>query len=214
MQRAIFRNLITGVCLISALNFFSYTSPKQVLADDSNQSREGLPGRRVGGGTRSGSQILTEKPLAALLPETNQSLTVTGNPTLFFYVPKIRNLQTVEFVLNDENEQTVYQKTLITNGNAGIISVNIAGTDQLKSLEVGKKYRWFFAIITNPNDRTADIYVAGTIERVNPNATVASQLNNLNPLDQVAVYEENQYWYDAIATLAELRHSRPNDTAV
>ena len=210
MSKAIFHKIVAVICLTSLLSVCTGSFSKQVLANDSNtESRDGLPGRRVGGGTRGESL-----PIVALVPETSEGLTTLANPTFFFYVPNTTSPKMAELVLNDENGQTVYEKKIALNGNSGVVEISILADGKIKSLEIGKNYRWYFAVVPNANDRTNDIYVTGWIKRVQPSAEVVNQLKYLEPLDRVAVYTRNQLWYDAVATLGELRRSRPNDPAV
>ncbi|MCL1471533.1 DUF928 domain-containing protein [Argonema antarcticum] len=214
MPRILLYKAIAAIGLTSTLTFGSYCWPNHVLAQDSSQERMGIPGRRVGGGTRGPEQGFSEKPLVALAPENNQSLTVAENPTFFFYVPKTQTPQMVEFVLNDEKGETIDQTTFVTNGDSGVIGVSLSANSKIKSLEIGKTYRWYFAIIPPSGNREADISVDGSIQRVNTPDTIASQLKNANPLDRAALYAGNNFWSDAIATVAELRRDRPNDAAV
>lgn len=210
MHASIFHKVIAAVCFTSTLTFFSYSLPKQVLAQNSDEMREGLPGRRIGGATRGGA----ENPIVALVPENNQGLTVSGTPTFFFYVSKTQKPQMAEFVLVDENGQQIYQTTFTTNGNSGVVEIGLPTTGATKSLEIGKAYRWYFAIIPNATNRREDVYVTGGIKRVQPNQELDGQLKNADPLERVTVYAANNLWYDAIATLAELRRSRPVDAAL
>ncbi|MCL1467484.1 DUF928 domain-containing protein [Argonema galeatum] len=214
MSKILLYKAIAAIGLTSTLTLLSYGWPNHVLAQDSSQERMGIPGRRVGGGTRGPEQGFSEKPLVALVPENNQSLTVAQTPTFFFYVPKTQTSQMVEFVLSDENDQPIYETKFATNGDSGVIGVSLPADSKIKSLEIGKTYRWYFAIIPNSGDRTADIHVDGSIKRVNPDETIASQLKNSDPLDRAAVYASNNFWSDAIAIVAGLRRANPNDGAV
>ena len=212
MSRAIFlHKIVAAICLTSLLSVCTGSFTKQVLANEStnSDSREGLPGRRVGGGTRGESL-----PIVALVPETSEGLTTLANPTFFFYVPPTASPQMAEFVLNDESGETVYEKKITLDANSGVLEISILADAKIKSLEIGKNYRWYFAVVPNAENRSNDIYVTGWIKRVQPSAEVVSQLKNLPPLDRITVYTRNNLWYDAVATLAELRRSRPNDPAV
>lgn len=207
MSKTIFRKVIVGICLTSLLMTFSDSFTKQALADD---EKEGLPGRRVGGGTRSGALL----PVTALVPENDLGLTIVENPTFFFYIPKTPSPQIVEFVLNDETGDTVYEKKFTTDGNSGVVGIRLPGDSQIKPMQVGKNYRWYFAIVPNVNDRSNDIYVTGWIKRVQFSPNLVSQLKGKDPLARAGAYAANNLWYDALATIAELRRSRPNDPAV
>ncbi|MFB2920436.1 DUF928 domain-containing protein [Aerosakkonema funiforme] len=216
MSRVIFnRKIIAAICLTSLLTIFSNSLTMPILANDSNSgdSAEGLPGRRVGGGTRSGT-LVAAKPVTALVPEDNQGLTILENPTFYFYVPKTSNSQMLEFVLNDEDGNTIYQKKFSTNGNSGVLGVELPGNGEIQPLEIGKNYRWYFAIVNDPKDRSADTYVNGWIKRVQASPDIVTKLRDLGALERAGVYADNQLWYDAIASLAQLRRSHPNDSAV
>jgi hypothetical protein len=213
MRSLIWPQIITSLCLLSIFTVFSDNGAKQVLAEDVSQAREGLPGRRVGGGTRS-DMFVSEKPLIALVPENNQGLTGSGTPTFFFYVPKTEKPQVVEFVLVDGNERQIYETQFTTDGNSGIVGITIPGTEPANSLEVGKTYRWYFAMVPDQKNRNSDIYVTGSIKRVAVNPELENKLKQGASLDLADRYQTNNLWYDAMATIAELRRSRPTDTAV
>jgi hypothetical protein len=213
MRSVILPQIIAALCLLSLLAVFSGSGSKQVLAEDVSQAREGLPGRRVGGGTRS-DMFVSENPLVALVPENNQGLTASATPTFFFYVPQTEKPQMVEFVLVDENERQIYQTEFTSNGKSGVVGITIPGNEPTKILEVGKTYRWYFAMIPDRKNRSSDIYVTGSIKRVAVNQDLENKLIQGASLDLADRYQTNNLWYDAIATLAELRRSRPSDTVV
>ncbi|XWK89932.1 MAG: DUF928 domain-containing protein [Phormidium sp.] len=213
MRSIILPQIIAAFCLVSLLAFFSGSGAKQALAEDVSQAREGLPGRRVGGGTRS-DMFISEMPLVALVPDNNQGLTGSATPTLLFYVPKTQKPQMVEFVLVDENERPIYETKFTTDGKSGVVGITIPGNEPAKTLEVGKTYRWYFAIVPDGENRRSDIYVQGSIKRVAVNQDLENKLKQGASLDLAETYQTNNLWYDAMATLAELRRSRPTDTAV
>lgn len=214
MSRAIFHKIVAAICLTSLLSVCTGSFTKQVLANDSStESRDGLPGRRVGGGTRTG-EVRESLQIVALVPENSEGLTTLENPTFFFSVPKMSSPKMAELLLSDESGETVYEKKISLNGNAGVVGISILADDKIKSLETGKNYRWYFAISVDPNHPENDIYVTGWIKKVQPNAEVANQLKNLDPLERVTVYTRNKLWFDAVATVGELRRSRPEDPAV
>lgn len=214
MSKIIFHKLISAICLGFILAIGSGSFTKQVLADNSSESeREGLPGRRVGGGTRSGS-LLSGKPVTALVPENTQSLTIAETPTLFFYVPKTESSQTVEFELSDESGKVIYQTKFTTNGNPGVIGVKVSANGQEKPLEFGKNYRWFFAVVSDPNEPSSTVFVNGLIKRIQPSQDLVAKLKNKSQLEQIDLYLANNLWGDALYNLAELRKSNPNDRSI
>lgn len=213
MRSVILPQIIAALSLFSAFTFFSSNGSNPVLAEDVSQAREGFPGRRVGGGTRS-DMFISETPLVALVPDNSQGLTGSATPTLFFYVPQTQKPQTVEFVLMDENERQIYETQFTTDGKSGVVGITIPGNEPSKTLEVGKTYRWYFAIIPDRQNRKLDIYVQGSIKRVAVNQDLENQLKKGASLDLADGYQANNLWYDAIATVAELRRSHPTDTAI
>ncbi|MEW6492878.1 MAG: DUF928 domain-containing protein [Cyanobacteriota bacterium] len=179
----------------------------------SDTGRQGLPGRRVGGGTR-GDCYLGEKTLTALIPQNNIGLTVSAHPTFFFYVPQSSNAQLVEFVLRDENDQLVYEKQLRTNGPSGIVSFSLPEAIASEPLKVNQKYHWYFSMICNPQNRAHDVSVDGWVQRVEPTPTLTRELEAVTLPERAALYAEAGFWHDALTTLAQLRYSRPYDWAL
>lgn len=201
---------LIAFCLTSVLAF-SWGLAQQSVAEET--PREGLPGRRVGGGTRGGC-TLGGNSLIALVPETNLALTTTAYPTLFFYVPEMKESKMAEFVLLDENEELVYESSFELAGQPGIVSFSLPNSEGLSPLEVGKNYQWYFSIVCNPNDRAEDIAVDGWLQRVNSEPDLAFRLQNATLFDQASLYISENLWADALVTLAEARWQRPNDVMV
>lgn len=213
MSKIIFHKIIVTICLGFLLTIFSDSLTKQAIADNADESaRQGLPGRRVGGGTRGGQ--LEVLPLTALVPENTQITTIAEIPTLFFYVPKTQSSQKVEFILSDENEKEIYKINFTTNGNSGVIGVKVSANGQEKPLELGKNYSWFFSIVSNPNEPSSTVFVNGSIKRIQPSQDLVTELKDKSPLEQVELYVNKSYWSDALYTLAGLRKSNPNDRSV
>lgn len=190
----------------------SSSFPEASGAQEPNSIREGLPGRRIGSGTR-GECNFGQKQLTALIPKNNLALTVAANPQLFFYLPSISNSQTIEFVLLDEADNQIYEKTFKPTSTNGIISLSLSDAS-LKELAISKKYHWYLSIICNAQDRANDISVDGWIQRVELNPTLAKKLEQTAPLQRPTVYATADLWQDALANLAQLRLSHPNDTKI
>lgn len=199
----------TKIFVVIFLSFlaFSYALLKPVLAQSTQGEgvREGLPGRRIGGGTRGECSLNTHR-LTALVPENNLGLTQSARPKLFFYLPPTSTSTLIEFVLQDEKNNVIYEKNFTTSGAKGIISVS---TPVLTS---GKNYRWFLSIVCNPQSREHDITVDGWIKRVVLDIKTVQLLERTTPINQVNFYINKGLWQDAVATLAELMFKQPNDS--
>lgn len=202
--------LLSVIGLVSMFNLISVT-PGFLLAEE--QPRQGLPGRRQGGGTRGGCSQ-DSKPLTVLIPETNLWRTTAAYPKFYFYIPQSMDSQDVEFVLRDENDQQVYEKVFTINGDARIISLSLPDSESSSPLELKKNYHWYLSLICNPENRSQDIVVEGWIQRVELTSSIASQLENITPTDSIEIYLEADLWHEALTTLAQLRQDLPNDTIV
>jgi hypothetical protein len=169
---------------------------------------QGLPGRREGGGTRGG--CLTQQPgLTALMPESNLGLTLAERPSFFWYVPQTAAVA-AEFVLLDANNTELYKTQVPLAQQAGVVRFTLP--EAAPSLQVNQSYRWFFSLVCEPLDRSADIFVSGWVKRVETNglsdALVATMPGGQTELDG------NGLWYDALANLAALRQAQPQNTTL
>jgi Domain of Unknown Function (DUF928) len=188
------------------------------------QARGRVPGRRRGGGRR-GECPAASTDLTALVPATNVvtqtlpetyvgSSTTAERPTLWFYVPYALTADlTAEFILQDAAGQNIYQISSAdfpaSEQTPGIISVSLPAT--IAPLKVGEVYQWFFKLSCTTE---AFAYVQGGIERIPLNPDLASQLANASLQEQVNLYLANDLGYDAINLLAQLRRTRPTNTAI
>ncbi|MEG4282525.1 DUF928 domain-containing protein [Microcoleus sp. A006_D1] len=168
------------------------------------------PGGRQGGTHRGSKLCPAGLSITPLVPPTNIGLTLTESPTIFVYVPQTS--AEIEFTLLTENEdKVVYEKTFKVD-KSGIVGINIpASGDNNKSLEVGKRYVWSFSMVCEPDDRSADSVIKGFVQRIEPQATLKSDLANPDPMTRLNVYAKNGIWYETLATLAQMRRQTPGD---
>lgn len=202
---------LKAIFLLSFLAL-SHALPQQVLAGESTpKTREGLPGRRIGGGTR-GECSLNGHHLTALVPANNLGITQTAKPTLLFYLPSSSQPKLVEFVLQDNKNNVIHEQTYTVSGAKGIIKINLSDYQSLSELTVGKNYRWFFSIICDPLRRENDIAVDGWIQRQALDTNTAQLLKSARlAIDKADIYADQGFWQDAIATLADLIDQQPNN---
>lgn len=181
----------------------------QMLAD----SHEGLPGRRVGSGTR-GTCSLAEKQLTALVPANNLGLTSAAYPMLFFYVPQDSEPKPLEFVLRDEKDRLVYEAMLETSGQPGIMALDLKEAKALPPLQLNQHYHWYLSLLCDPEDRARDIVVEGWVQRVETASGSMNQVAAMQPIEQAEFFAESGLWLNALEVLATLRYDRPEDVAV
>lgn len=181
----------------------------------------GMPSGRQKGAASRGGCPTTDKSLTALVPASAIAskpekslttrfsvggLTTAKRPSFYFYVPYTRRNLPIEFVLQDNRGKNVYKSSLnISHHRAGVIQIDIP---KAASLQLGKVYQWFFLVSCIPE---APPFVRGWVQRVSPSIALTSQLKSASPKQQIALYAQNGFWYDALTALAQLRLSNPND---
>ncbi|MGJ5676134.1 MAG: DUF928 domain-containing protein [Nostochopsis sp.] len=180
------------------------------------------PGGRRFGGARRGSCPEVKTPLTALVPLTEQPPSVTNvwgltteeHPQLWFYLPYTKSSGYAgEFVLlDDETKDSVYKTAIALPPKASVIKVPIP--ENVPSLQVDKQYRWFFNVYCYPQKQSTPIYVEGVIIRKNPSKSLVQQLQKSQPIQQVNIYANNGFWYDALTTLGQLRQTNPQNNTL
>lgn len=180
----------------------------------SQSSRQGLPERRVAGGSRSQTCLLDRHNLTALMPKNSLGLTASASPTFFFYLPPTTETQSVEFVLRDANDNLVYETTFAVRNKSGIISFTLPDSTKLNYLKNNQNYHWYFSLICNPKNRSQDMVVEGFVQRVEIPETLALKLEQTAPLDRIDMYLEAGLWHEALAVIAQLQQDRLQDLAL
>lgn len=191
---------------------------------DDSDLQEGVPGRRVGGGTR-GDQVFAnaDAVLAALVTSSNLSVTTAAYPTLLFYVPEMVAANSVEFVLRDSHDQLIYETAFQLSRTGGLVSVQIAETS-MPPLNSNEDYQWYFSIVPDATDRANDVVVEGRIRRVEQSDWLVQQQVSASVRDQLAIapplaqarllYQQANMWHDAALILEELRQQEPDNPAI
>lgn len=185
----------------------------QAITFPPTESR-GAPTRTVGGGQRGGisssSCVDSSLPLTALTPNNNVVTTVTGSPTMFWYVPKTEAKSAEFVILNGLNE--VYKTTVSIKDVPGIVKLKIPTS---VSLETGKKYLWKFSLICNSENQSEEKVVAGYLERTELNVEAKRAIATTSePLKQVELYANAMIWQETLSLLAQLRLEHPHDHSV
>jgi Domain of Unknown Function (DUF928) len=168
-------------------------------------------GDRSSGGPRDLCPT-TAYPLTAFIPgaadkgQTYVEPVSSGHPTFWFYMPyeekyPSRTSRRLEFALLDQNEQILYAEQFFLPQATGIISVPLPQT--VAALQPGRRYRWVFSVICNPQNRAGDATVNGWIEEVSVPAAVSSQLTSVaTSAERTLIYAEQQWWYETVSAIA------------
>ncbi|WP_190684393.1 DUF928 domain-containing protein [Nostoc sp. FACHB-110] len=158
--------------------------------------------------------IQSKKRLTAIIPGVDVLRTTQANPSFFFYVPQT-SAPVMELVLQNEQEEVIYQKTLPVPSKPGIVSFSLPPTDaNFAGLQVGQSYQWYFSLICDRHERSSDYVIKGDIARLAPNNSVNSQLATANLEEQATIYALSGIWENALTIVAQLRKSHPNDLAI
>ncbi|NET69499.1 MAG: DUF928 domain-containing protein [Sphaerospermopsis sp. SIO1G2] len=206
--------------ILSPTLLFVLLLPSHLLAEPSSfqvsvhfpsGENKGKPLRTSGGGKRGNSLCLKldpDKPtLTALMPtRDNKSFTTSKQPNFYFYVPPT-SAQTGEFILRNKEEEDIVQASFKLPKQPGIVKLQIPPT---VALETGESYKWYFTIVCNKNDRSADEYTEGTIERKVISPSVNKALQESPPLRQANIYAKYYMWSETITNVLQIRQEKPN----
>ncbi|MBD2678191.1 MULTISPECIES: DUF928 domain-containing protein [Nostoc] len=183
--------------------------------DQSNSA----PRQASGGASRLGtyylnpSTVAAEGPAAliALLPQSFYGTTVSERPTILVYLPAC-NAEEAVFSLKDEAGNTQYQMSIPVALKAGVMAVKLPADAPV--LAVGKNYQWFLALKVDGTLSPSTPYVDGWIQRIQPNAELATAMQHGDALKRAAAFGKNGVWYDCVATMATLHTAQPNNATI
>ena len=199
--------LFTAIVLNLAFGWTNLATAEKVKKVRVTDSDFGLPTHRRDGGSRGSRDNCVanaeKQNLIALIPETTVAIDTSASPKLFFYVPKMSDRKTLEFVLRNEQDELMYEAFLSTGGN-GIMSVEIPADLQANLLATKQnQYHWYLSMICNNRHRSRDIVVEGWIYQEEIDMATKKQLETASTVERAEVYRDRGFWYDALSILAE-----------
>ncbi len=128
------------------------------------------------------------------------SLTMQARPSFWFYVPYSLEATPLEFVLQDEDNNTLYQSNLSVNAvdssDRGIIQIILP--DAAPALQPGMTYHWYFMAYCDQSDPS---FVDGWIAR-SPLPPV-DFLDTATPREQARFYAQHGIWQETLTLLGE-----------
>ncbi|MBW4616619.1 MAG: DUF928 domain-containing protein [Desmonostoc vinosum HA7617-LM4] len=178
-----------------------------------NPPKEQAPKSSSGGASRDVSTCgadltaTTKASVTPLLPKNNIGLTIAERPTVLIYIPQT-NAKTALFSLQDEQNKQYYQTILPLPKKPGVMEVKIPHS--VAALKTGKNYQWSLVMICTEELEPDSPWISGWIRRVEAN----SSLNHQPTLELVSQLAKMGIWYDSLSTLAQLKRSQPNNSAV
>jgi hypothetical protein len=172
--------------------------------------KRGAPGGRIGGGTR-GIQRDTFS-LLVLAPD-HTGLTSVPQPTLYWFVSSDLTTTSAELTIMDpEGTQPLLETRLSPPLKTGVHSFRLA--DHGVRLSPGIPYRWYVALVVDPDRRSKDILAGGFIELAGATEGLAKKVSAANKADLPRLYAEAGLWYDAIAAISQLIEAAPADAGL
>jgi hypothetical protein len=202
--------LIRFFSLVLVINLICLELANPTMAEQRSAKAKtgdfGLPTHRRDGGSRGVQDSCVantaNQNLMALIPEKTVGISAAASPQLFFYVPKIKETSTLEFVLRNQQDQLIYETFLSTEGN-GIMKVEVPREVKASLLKADQKYHWYLSMICNDQQRSRDIVAEGWMRQKTLDQKLQEKLNNVSSLEKVAIYREQGIWFDALSVLAE-----------
>ncbi len=186
--------------------------------------RIGSPSRTQGGGTRPTTPrpCVTQDQPVVVAPQTEQQGLRVGKtsqayPVLFWYLPPT-TAPRVEVALYDEEDQEIYSAyyTLANSSGGQIMHTPLPETLGIQPLAFDKIYRWEVTLVCDPMNRVFDINTIGYVQRVAVDSHLQANLDDSDGAERVVAAAGAKLWYDAIATLEQLRRastSNPSELA-
>lgn len=163
------------------------------------------PGRQTSGDSRAQCPKKS-MDLTALMPQSHTGKTVQERPTFWIYVPyTAQEIARGEFSLQREDRSDVYRASFNLPPTPGFVRVSLP--DSVPPLSKNQPYRWYFKLYCQSSLAEVDksfspTFVQGWVERVEAPT----------PMDAPwPLYAQEKIWYDAIASLANLRLQNPQD---
>lgn len=205
LTKSTFIFVVSSVLVLSA-----FGAP--IYADETTTGiRQGLPGRRISGGSRSPDTaclLAQNEPVIALMPKNNVGTTLSTHPTFWFSLPAVNPNRTLEFGLFDQNGELVHQELLHAPAEAGLTQLSLP--DTASPLIAERDYRWYLSVVCNQESRAEDLVVTGWVRRVEAERELLTQLELSTPQEQLSLYENADLWYEKVAVLSDMLRQNPS----
>jgi hypothetical protein len=170
----------------------------------------GSPGGRVGGGTR-GASLEAPVSLSVLVPD-HVGITLQSQPHLYWFISR-KTTHPIEVTITEKDAvKPVLEARLKPLEKAGFQCIRLA--DHGVQLRQNIPYKWFVAVVTDPDRRSRDILSGGMIEVVSPSSDLSAKLDQTPKAKQPFVLAEEGIWYDALAGVSDRIDASPKDLSL
>jgi hypothetical protein len=112
-------------------------------------------------------------------------------------------------LIDDDSIWSLLEERVEPPVQAGFHAIRLA--DHNVRLVKDKKYKWFVALVPDPDHRSRDIIAGGAIERIELPEGLEKKLGQTTKPTAPHVYAENGIWYEAVSSVSELIESNPHD---
>ena len=169
----------------------------------------GAPGGRVGGGTRG---LCSELTFLCVLAPDHVGLTVREQPRIYWFVSKLTPYPIEFTIIENKAVKPLLEKRIGSPEKPGVQDIRLS--DFGVHLRQNVQYKWFLALVIDPDRRSKDILAGGVIERVEFPETLRAKLDEAGKERAHYVYAEAGIWYDTLAAISDLMDASPNNTVL
>jgi hypothetical protein len=187
------------------------TQPRQLPPNQPSETEavvykppvRGVPGGRVGGGTRGTVKPATPLPTIDIIaPDGHSGLTTSAAPTLYFYVSRRVTDPTRLTISAPGQPAPVIEMNIPSPQAAGIYAVRL-GNYRVR-LEPGIVYTWSVSVILKPKAPSRDIVASASLVRVPADPSFDAIVRVTPAARRAALFADAGLWYDAVAAAADL----------
>ena len=172
----------------------------------------GAPSGRVGGGTRGGPSGTDHPLVLSVLTPDHVGLTTQEQPSLYWYTSQPTTYPIELTVTENEAVNPMIEKRIGSPSQAGIQQIRLV--DYGVRLKTGSVYRWYIAVVPDPDVRSKDILAGGSIERIEPTEALRARLSHASKAELPSVYAEQGIWYDALSAISDMIDADPSNASL
>ena len=207
------------LCQILSLSIIIASAVSKIAEAEEEDYYHFPTGEHEGGGVRGtlancAVNINAKYPIP-LVPDSEGSPTLTTSPSpeLFFDIPDVVQASSLEVVLLDRNEEVVYQNSLETGYQPGIIGLNLSDDHNSNALKINDLYHWYL-VQECENSSEPKIVAKGALQRIKLDRELAQKIDDASGLEKVKLYQQANIWHEAIALLAEVKCNSKSENTV
>jgi hypothetical protein len=155
------------------------------------------PSVRVGGVTRS---LGAGAPAPEALGPAHVGASTRESPNLYWFLPEATSSPVEVTVVDPGAAAPLLETTVPAPLAAGVHRVSLA--EHGVRLRPGVDYRWFVALVRDPERRSQDVVSGAAIRYTPPGPELDSRLSSASPARAAHLYAESGLWYDAFDQLS------------